>query len=94
MGFIPDSKGMDTKAMLKAAKSGQLDMLYLLAADEMVLDGIDASCFVIYQGSHGDAGARIADVILPGQPGVKKGCLVCQYRRPCSACPACDFPAR
>ena len=43
MGFIPDSKGMDTKAMLKAAKSGQLDMLYLLAADEMVLDGIDAS---------------------------------------------------
>ena len=75
MGFIPDSKGMDTKAMLKAAKSGQLDMLYLLAADEMVLDGIDASCFVIYQGSHGDAGARIADVILPGAAWCEKDAL-------------------
>ena len=30
---------------------------------------------MIYQGSHGDAGARIADVILPGQPGVKKDAL-------------------
>ena len=75
MGFIPDSKGVDTKAMLKAAKSGQLDMLYLLAADEMVLDGIDASCFVIYQGSHGDAGARIADVILPGAAWCEKDAL-------------------
>ena len=75
MGFIPDSKGMDTKAMLKAAKSGQLDMLYLLAADEMDLNGIDASCFVIYQGSHGDAGARIADVILPGAAWCEKDAL-------------------
>ena len=24
------------------------------------------NCFVVYQGHHGDAGARIADVILPG----------------------------
>ena len=75
MGFIPGSKSMDTKAMLKAAKSGQLDMLYLLAADEMDLDGIDASCFVIYQGSHGDAGARIADVILPGAAWCEKDAL-------------------
>ena len=75
MGFIPGSKSMDTKAMLKAAKSGQLDTLYLLAADEMDLDGIDASCFVIYQGSHGDAGARIADVILPGAAWCEKDAL-------------------
>ena len=75
MGFIPGSKGMDTKAMLKAAKSGQLDLLYLLAADEMDLDGIDKNCFVIYQGSHGDAGARIADVILPGAAWCEKDAL-------------------
>ena len=80
MGFIPDSKGMDTKAMLKA-KSGQLDMLYLLAADEMVLDGID-KLLAIYQGSHGDAGARIADVTLPA---------ACVKRMPCLSIPKAVF---
>ena len=24
------------------------------------------NCFVVYQGHHGDAGAQVADVILPG----------------------------
>ena len=40
-------------------------MLYLLGADECALKRPE-NCFVVYQGHHGDAGARIADVILPG----------------------------
>ena len=66
MGAIPAKGGKDTNAMLKAAKSGVLEVLYLLAADECDLSGISDKTFVIYQGSHGDAGARIADVVLPG----------------------------
>ena len=66
MGAIPSRGGMDTAAMLKAAKAGGLDVLYLLGADECDLSGISSKTFVIYQGSHGDAGARVADVVLPG----------------------------
>ena len=75
MGFMPGTKGMATDAMLKAAKSGKLDVLYLLAADEMDLTGISGNCFVVYQGSHGDAGAQIADVILPGAAWCEKDAL-------------------
>jgi NADH-quinone oxidoreductase subunit G len=43
-----------------------LDVLYLLGADEFDTTRIGAGTFVIYQGHHGDAGAARADVILPG----------------------------
>ena len=75
MGAIPAKGGKDTSAMLKAAKSGDLDVLYLLAADECDLSGISDKTFVIYQGSHGDAGARIADVVLPGAAWCEKDAI-------------------
>jgi NADH-quinone oxidoreductase subunit G len=43
-----------------------LDVLFLLGADELPTARIAAGTFVIYQGHHGDAGAARADVILPG----------------------------
>jgi NADH-quinone oxidoreductase subunit G len=45
-------------------KKGALDVLFLLGADELDLSATDA--FVIYLGTHGDAGAHRADVVLPG----------------------------
>ena len=75
MGAIPAKGGKDTNAMLKAAKSGEMDVLYLLAADECDLAGISDKTFVIYQGSHGDAGARIADVVLPGAAWCEKDAI-------------------
>jgi NADH-quinone oxidoreductase subunit G len=66
LGFVPRDGGLDTAGMLSAAATGTLDVLYLLGADELDLTKIDASVFVIYQGSHGDAGAHRADIILPG----------------------------
>jgi NADH-quinone oxidoreductase subunit G len=44
----------------------ELDVLWLLGADEAPLDKIRPGTFVIYQGHHGDRGAQRADVILPG----------------------------
>ena len=43
-------------------------VLFLLGADSGVItrDKLPKDCFVIYQGHHGDAGAQIADAILPG----------------------------
>ena len=57
--------GKSTRDMLKAAKAGQLDVLFLLGADEIDMNALGKT-FVVYQGSHGDAGAHRADVILPG----------------------------
>ena len=65
LGFVPGAGGRDTGAICEAARSGALRLLYLLGADELALDRPD-DCFVVYQGHHGDAGARIADVVLPG----------------------------
>ena len=40
-------------------------MLFLLGADEIDIVAMGGA-FVVYQGTHGDAGAHRADVILPG----------------------------
>ena len=61
MGFIPGAGGLDARAM---TAKGALDVLFLLGADEIDLSASDA--FRIYLGSHGDAGAHAADLILPG----------------------------
>ena len=60
-----EATGRDVAGVLDGAEAGEIKLVYLLGADE-----IDASrlgkAFVIYQGSHGDAGAHRADLILPG----------------------------
>ena len=40
-------------------------LVYLLGADEIDMAAL-GKAFVIYQGTHGDAGAHRADVIFPG----------------------------
>jgi len=65
MGFLPGEGGKDTRAILDGAASGSIKTVFLLGADELETAKL-SNAFVIYQGSHGDAGAHIADVILPG----------------------------
>jgi len=65
LGFVPGTGGRDVEAMLEAAGKGDLDVVYLLGADEIAAERF-GDAFVIYQGSHGDRGAHRADVILPG----------------------------
>ncbi|WP_119391538.1 NADH-quinone oxidoreductase subunit NuoG [Taklimakanibacter lacteus] len=64
-GALPGAGGRSTRDILSAAKAGDLDILFLLGADEVELPP-QGTCFVVYQGSHGDVGAHRADVILPG----------------------------
>lgn len=40
--------------------------IWLLGADEVSESDIPKNAFVVYQGHHGDRGAQLADVILPG----------------------------
>ncbi len=65
IGFVPAEKGYGTKQILEATRSGDVEVLYLLGADEIDMQTIGGHCFVIYQGHHGDAGAHRADVVLP-----------------------------
>jgi NADH-quinone oxidoreductase subunit G len=55
---------LSQRPVFKEAQEKALKVLYLLGADDV--DVKDSSCFVIYQGHHGDKGAMSADVVLPG----------------------------
>jgi NADH-quinone oxidoreductase subunit G len=61
LGFVPAAGGKTAKEL---ASKGGADVLVLLGADE--LDTSKSTAFTIYIGTHGDAGAHKADLILPG----------------------------
>tara|TARA_A100001037_G_scaffold34741_1_gene26983 strand:- start:19 stop:2082 length:2064 start_codon:yes stop_codon:yes gene_type:complete len=65
IGFVPGNGGKDVAAILEGAASGDVEAVYLLGADEIDTSQL-TNAFVIYQGHHGDKGAHVADVILPG----------------------------
>ncbi|CAN0535091.1 unnamed protein product [Laminaria digitata] len=65
LGFVPGAGGLDVNGILSAAAAGTIELVYLLGADEIDMAPLKKA-FVVYQGHHGDAGAAIADVVLPG----------------------------
>ena len=76
VGFVPGTGGHDVGGMIEAAGAGGLDVLFLLGADEIDMNALGKT-FVVYIGSHGDAGAHRADVVLPGAAYTEKfGTLV------------------
>jgi NADH-quinone oxidoreductase subunit G len=65
LGFVPGPGGRDVAGIIAGCRSGAIEVLYLLGADELDLADC-GSAFVVYQGHHGDRGAALADVVLPG----------------------------
>ncbi len=65
VGFVPGAGGHDVAGILAAATAGEIEVVVLLGADEIDTKGL-GNAFVVYLGSHGDAGAHRADVVLPG----------------------------
>ena len=65
IGFVPGKGGRGTADIVASASGGDLDVVFLLGADEIDTTSLGDAC-VVYIGSHGDAGAHRADVILPG----------------------------
>lgn len=71
-GFVPQGvKAKSTKQILDASKKGNMDFVYLLGADEIDTSALEDT-FVVYQGTHGDAGASVADVVFPGATHIEK----------------------
>jgi len=50
--------------LLEELKANKFEIVYLAGQDNLEFNKKDE--FIIYQGSHGDKGAEIADIILPG----------------------------
>ncbi len=69
IGFAAGAGGLNAAQM---TAFGTLDVLFLLGADEVKLPD---DTFVVYIGTHGDAGAHRADVILPGAAYTEKSGL-------------------
>ncbi|HXV25515.1 MAG TPA: NADH-quinone oxidoreductase subunit NuoG [Alphaproteobacteria bacterium] len=65
LGFVPAAGGFDTAGILAGAERDEIELVFLLGADELPMERL-GKAFVVYQGHHGDAGAHRADVILPG----------------------------
>ena len=53
-----------SNVVLKNLENHMFEIIYLLGADNLKFKKQDE--FIIYQGSHGDKGAEMADIILPG----------------------------
>ncbi|HVI30504.1 NADH-quinone oxidoreductase subunit NuoG [Phenylobacterium sp.] len=70
LGFVPGPGGRTARELVAP---GGADVLFLMGADEIELSASDA--FVVYMGTHGDAGAHKADVILPGAAYTEKNGL-------------------
>jgi NADH-quinone oxidoreductase subunit G len=71
---LPGEGGMATREIIAAAGAGDIDVVFLLGADEIDMNALGRA-FVIYQGTHGDAGAHRADVILPGASYTEKSAI-------------------
>ncbi|MDP1838699.1 MAG: NADH-quinone oxidoreductase subunit NuoG [Reyranella sp.] len=65
LGLVPGEGGRDVEAILAGCEKREIELVYLLAADEIDTKRL-GKAFVVYQGHHGDAGAHRADVVLPG----------------------------
>jgi len=82
VGCVPGRGGRDTHAIVEGARSGDVELVFLLGADEIDATAFDRP-FVVYIGTHGDRGAHVADVILPGAAYTEKtGTLVNLEGRP------------
>jgi NADH-quinone oxidoreductase subunit G len=71
LGFVPQAGGRDVAGILDGAQKGEIEIVYLLGADEIDTSRF-GNAFVIYQGHHGDKGAHRANVILPGSAYTEK----------------------
>jgi len=78
LGFLPGAGGRDVAGIVDGAQKGEIDFIYLLGADEFDVAHLGRA-FIVYQGSHGDAGAHHADVVLPGAAYTEKDGLYVNF---------------
>jgi NADH-quinone oxidoreductase subunit G len=96
LGFLPGqskngTRGRDVAGIVDGAQKGEIDFIYSLGADEFPADKLGCA-FVVYQGSHGDAGAHNADVVLPGAAYTEKDGLYVNFEGRVQEAERATFP--
>jgi NADH-quinone oxidoreductase subunit G len=91
IGFVPGPGGRDRDAILAGCEAGEISAVYLLGADEIDMSRLGRA-FVVYQGHHGDAGAKRADVVLPGAAYTEKDGLYVNTEGRVQAARRAGFP--
>ena len=71
-------------------KDNKFKLLYLLSSDNLEIDKKNE--FIIYQGSHGDRGAEIADIILPSAAYTEQNGLYENLEGRVQECRKASFP--
>jgi NADH-quinone oxidoreductase subunit G len=71
VGFVPRDTGLNTEGIIDGVKSNHIKLLWLLGVDDINLNK-KIKTFIVYQGHHGDKGAELADLILPGSAYTEK----------------------
>ncbi|HUE63828.1 MAG TPA: NADH-quinone oxidoreductase subunit NuoG [Rhizomicrobium sp.] len=90
LGFLPVKGSRDVTGIIDGAQKGEIDFIYLLGADEIDVAHLGRA-FVVYQGSHGDAGAHHADVILPGAAYTEKDGIYVNFEGRVQRCRRATF---
>ncbi|WP_310619769.1 NADH-quinone oxidoreductase subunit NuoG [Flexibacterium corallicola] len=91
IGFVPSNGGLDTGGIQAAAGKGELDVVFLLGADELDMNAF-GEAFVVYIGTHGDRGAHRADVILPAAAYTEKSGTYVNLEGRVQLAPRAAFP--
>ncbi len=71
-------------------KNNKFELIYLLASDNLEINKKEE--FIIYQGSHGDRGAEIADVILPSPAYTEQNGLFTNLEGRVQECRKASYP--
>ena len=85
------NKDQSNSNFFKNLKNNKFKILYLLGSDNLKFDKNEE--FVIYQGSHGDRGAEIADVILPSPAYTEENGLYQNLEGRVQECRKASYPA-
>lgn len=71
IGFTQNNIFKTMEDILTGAKSNNIKFIWSLGADEVDYSNLK-NTFIVYQGSHGDVGAKFANVILPSSLWLEK----------------------
>ena len=74
LGFVPGKDGRDIDGILEGASAGEIDVVYLLGADEIDMERLGALSSSI-RAATAIEGAHRADVILPGAAYTEKDAI-------------------
>ena len=84
------SKNINESIFLDKIKNNKFELIYLLGSDNLEIKKKDE--FIIYQGSHGDRGAEIADVILPSPAYTEQNSLFINLEGRVQECRKASYP--